>query len=60
MVKIPKTNLLASIVSMLLVSAPAMASEADLFVPEILQPLLIRTGFEKIYSGYILDLNMAW
>ena len=31
----------------------------DLFVPEILQPLLIRTGFEKIYSGYILDLNMA-
>ena len=31
----------------------------DLFVPEILQPLLIRTGFEKIYSGFILDLTMA-
>ena len=35
MVKNTKTNLLASIVSMLLVSAPAMASEADLVVPEI-------------------------
>ena len=63
MVKNTKTNLLASIVSMLLVSAPAMASEADLVVPEIAKHyplghnlLLIGIavsvlGFDSVYEA---------
>ena len=61
MVKNTKTNLLASIVSMLLVSAPAMASEADLVVPEIAKhyPLghtLLLVGIAVSVLGLIFGL----
>ena len=61
MVKNTKTNLLASIVSMLLVSAPAMASEADLVVPEIAKhyPLghnLLLIGIAVSVLGLIFGL----
>ena len=61
MQKNTKKNLLASIVSMLLVSAPAMASEADLVVPEIAKhyPLghsLLLIGIAVSVLGLIFGL----
>jgi len=51
------TELLSMCISKLQSSGKKWLLLPDHFVPEIIQPLLIRTGFERKQSGYILHLG---